>query len=85
MSNPYITSVERQGIQKGIQQGIEQGIEQGFQQGETTLLQKLLQRRFGPLPDWVAPRLATASPTQLEHWAERLLEVDSLVAVFGDD
>lgn len=70
MSNPYITSVERQGIQKGIQQG------------ETTLLQKLLQRRFGPLPDWVAPRLAAASPAQLEYWAERLLEADSLAAVF---
>jgi len=27
MSTPYITGIERQGIEKGIQQGIEQGIE----------------------------------------------------------
>ena len=30
---PYVTSVERIGIQKGIQLGIEQGIEQGIQRG----------------------------------------------------
>ena len=30
---PYITSVERIGIQKGIEQGFQQGKEEGFQQG----------------------------------------------------
>jgi len=68
MNKPYITSIERDGIQ----------------QGETILLQKLLQRRFGPLPDWVIPRLAAAAPAQLEDWAERLLDADSLAAVFDD-
>ena len=33
MQMPYITSVERIGIQKGIEQGREQGREQGLQQG----------------------------------------------------
>ena len=30
---PYVTSVERIGIEKGIQQGIQEGIQQGIQQG----------------------------------------------------
>ena len=30
---PYITSVERLGIQKGLQQGLEQGLQQGLEQG----------------------------------------------------
>lgn len=54
MSTPYITSIERRGIEKGLQQGIEQGIEQGetrgFQRGlnaERGLLQRLAKRRFG--------------------------------------
>ena len=76
MGNPYITSVERQGIQKGIQQGI--------QQGEANILRRQLQHRFGPLPDWVAQRLAQALPGQLEQWAERVLEANTLEAVFDN-
>ncbi len=30
---PYVTSVERIGIEKGIQQGMQQGVRQGIQQG----------------------------------------------------
>jgi len=30
---PYITSIERHGIERGIEQGIERGIEQGIEQG----------------------------------------------------
>ncbi len=41
---PYITSVERIGIEKGRQQGMQQGM----QQGEAALLERQLTRRFGP-------------------------------------
>ncbi len=40
---PYVTSVERIGIEKGIQQGIQQGM----QRGESLLLLRQLVRRFG--------------------------------------
>ncbi len=50
---PYITSVERIGIEKGLQQGLQQGRQEGRQEGKGVLLQKQLQRRFGPLPEWV--------------------------------
>ena len=53
MSTPYITSVERQGIEKGRQQGIEQGLQRGMQRGiqqglsaERALLQRLAKRQF---------------------------------------
>ena len=46
MSTPYITSIERRGIEKGFLQGIEQGIEQGVLQGERQLLLRLTQSRF---------------------------------------
>ena len=43
---PYITSVERLGIQKGLQQGLEQGLQQGLEQGlQQGLEQGLLQGR----------------------------------------
>ncbi|MDM8531827.1 hypothetical protein QUF63_11700, partial [Anaerolineales bacterium HSG25] len=50
----YITSIERQGIEKGIKQGIEQGIEQGIQKGELQIAREdvieVLMIRFGKLP-----------------------------------
>lgn len=60
---PYITSAERFGIEKGRQQG---------------LLQRQLSRRFGPLPDAVRDRLTSASIDQLETWAIRVLDAESL-------
>ncbi|MDP2105895.1 MAG: hypothetical protein Q8J76_07860, partial [Desulfobulbaceae bacterium] len=63
---PYVTSIERIGIEKGIQQGIQQGMQQGMQQGESQLLGRLLVRRFGPLPQWVENHLTEATISQLE-------------------
>jgi len=71
-----------QGMQRGIQRGIQQGVQQGVQQGEWALLSRQLTRRFGPLPESIALRLADASVAQLEHWGDRVLEATSLEDVF---
>jgi hypothetical protein len=76
---PYITSIERMGIEKGIQEGLQQG----FQQGEAFVLTRLLTRRFGPLPGWASERLAQASREDLEQWAERVLDAQRLEDVFA--
>ena len=68
---PYITSIERMGIEKGIQQG------------EAFVLTNLLTRRFGPLPGWATERLAQASREELEQWVARVLEAQSLEDVFA--
>ncbi len=52
---PYVTSVEKIGIEKGMQQGIQQGIKKGIQQGlqkgmlleAQEMLLELLEERFG--------------------------------------
>ena len=84
---PYITSIERMGIEKGIQQGLQegrqQGLQEGFQQGEAFVLTHLLTQRFGPLPGWATERLAQAGREELEQWAERVLEAQRLEDVFG--
>lgn len=71
---PYITSVERIGIEKGIQQGM--------QQDEAALLVRLLERRFGPLPGWACERIEQAEQALSEEWGLRLLEAGSLEEVF---
>ena len=65
------------------QQGIEQGIERGVPLGEARLLRRLLTRRFGSVPPWVEERLEQATETELESWADRVLESRSLEEVFA--
>jgi len=65
-----------------LQKGIEQGIEQGIEKGEYNLLQQLLEKRFGPLPDWATEKLAQANSQQLEQWGLKLLDAGRLEDVF---
>ena len=71
---PYVTSVERIGIEKGLQQGMQQG---GY-----LLLRRLLVRRFGPLPLWAENRLAEAALAELEAWGDAVLDAKTLEEVF---
>ena len=78
--------IER-GIEQGIEQGVRQGIEQGMQRGridgERTVLERLLRRRFGPLSPEVTARLGEAAGSDIETWAERVLDADTLDDVFN--
>lgn len=66
----YVTSVERIGIEKGRQEG--------RQEGEAAMLMRLLERRFGDLPDWARDRVRSADCAMLETWSVRLLEAASV-------
>jgi hypothetical protein len=79
---PYITSVERIGIEKGLQQGMQQGMQQGKIEGEASILERQLTKRFGPLAEETRSRLASASLDQLDLWADRILDAPTLAAVF---
>jgi flagellar biosynthesis/type III secretory pathway protein FliH len=89
---PYVTSVERFGIEKGLKQGIELGLEQGLEQGlkkgvqkgEANVVIRLLTKRFGPLSLIMLDRLNQATIEQLELWADRVLEAKTLESVLGD-
>jgi hypothetical protein len=69
---------------KGFKEGIQQGIQQGVQQGRYVLLERILTRRFGTLPDWAQQRLKTAPSELLDRWAERVLEAESLQGVLTE-
>ena len=49
---------------------------------EALLLQRLLVRRFGPLPNDRVIQISSATKEQLEHWSDRVLDADSLDDVF---
>jgi len=77
---PYITSIERMGIEKGR----EEGRQEGRQEGEMVILRRLLTRRFGLLSDEVEQRLHAATVQDLERWADRVLDAQRLDEVFRD-
>ncbi|WP_295441648.1 DUF4351 domain-containing protein [uncultured Thiodictyon sp.] len=54
-----------------------------MQKGEAKLLRRQLTRSFGPLPSWTEQRLEQADEAELEAWADRVLECQSLDEVFG--
>jgi len=47
---PYITSIERSGIERGIKQGIKQGIEQESFRSKRESIIELLETRFSEVP-----------------------------------
>jgi len=51
---------------------------EGMQQGEVQALKKLVQLKFGQLPDWAEEQINTASLEQLETWIERILTAENL-------
>ncbi len=59
------------------------GWERGCNEGEAKMLRRQLEHRFKKLPKWVADKLATAPPAQLEEWGDRFAEAKSLAAIFG--
>ena len=65
-------------------EGMAQGMEKGMESVERAVLSRQLQHRFGPLDPQIRHRLEAADQQQLELWAERILDADSLADVFQD-
>ena len=65
------------------QRGVEKGIEKGIEKGEALVLQKLLTKRFGTLPPEVVGQISVASVHQIDTWVDRVLDAESLDAVFA--
>ena len=69
-------------FQRAHDEGMRQGMRLGRVDGERTVLERLLQRRFGPLSPAVAERLQNASASDLEAWAENVLDARAMDDVF---
>ena len=69
---------------KGFQEGELKGWKDGELKGGRVFLERLLTRRFGSLPDWGRDQLVGATLDQLNRWADRTLEADSIQAVLAE-
>ncbi|MDR3518463.1 MAG: DUF4351 domain-containing protein [Azospirillaceae bacterium] len=69
---------DSRGRRKGRQEGHREGHQEGRRIGEATVLRRLLERRFGDLPDWAVSRIAAADTLALEERSLRVLDAASL-------
>lgn len=68
---------------KFFQEAYAAGIEDGLEKGEATLLQRILERRFGSLPDWAMAQLEKADRAKLEDFGVRSVDAKHLEEVFN--
>lgn len=61
---------------------IEKGMQQGLQQGEFTILSNMIEYKFGTLPSQYRKKIELADANQLLCLGRRLLEAESLQALF---
>ncbi|MEO6596957.1 MAG: Rpn family recombination-promoting nuclease/putative transposase [Planctomycetota bacterium] len=66
-------------------EGLAQGLTQGLTQGRTDTLLRQLNRRFGPVALGVETRLRSATSAELDRWTDRILDCETLEALFADD
>jgi len=72
-----------EGRLEGKLEGKLEGRLEGKLEGESAMLERLLIKRFGVLPEAVRSRLRNATLEQIETWAERVLEAKTLDDVLG--
>jgi hypothetical protein len=65
------------------EQLIERGRVEGLKKGQQKTLLKLLQTRFGALPEAAVARVNAAGTAELDLWVERVLTAPSLEDVLG--
>jgi len=73
--------IREKGFQEGLVKGKLEGELKGKLEGKCALLERLLTRRFGPLPAWAKEQLTSATDAQLDNWAERILDAQTLQEV----
>ncbi len=69
---------------KAIAEGVLLGKLEGKLEGESTLLERLLVKRFRGITEGTRARLKSATAEQLEMWAERILDAHTLADVFNE-
>jgi predicted transposase/invertase (TIGR01784 family) len=67
-----------------VQEGKEQGRAEGVVRGQAQLLLRLLEFRFGPVPDAYRERIDQADADTLLAWGERIVTAQSLGEVFDE-
>ena len=73
------------GRSEGRTEGLREGLSEGRTEEARRMLARFLHRRFGVSATEVDARLQGATLEQLEAWVDRILDVESMDALFAGD
>jgi hypothetical protein len=59
------------------------GRREGRIEGESRLLRKMIEIKFGAIPEWAEAVLRSADSEQIDRWAESILTAESLETLLG--
>ena len=79
-----LTLGREEGLNLGREEGKTLGREEGILIGEALLLERLLKRRFGELPENITQKLRYATQEELETWSYAVLDSKLLEDIFQD-
>lgn len=71
-------------FEDGLEQGRAEGRAEGQVKGQAKSLIRLLERRFGTLPENLRARVSDADVQSLDVWLDRVFEASDLEAVFAE-
>lgn len=57
-------------------------LEKGIEKGEVALFLKMLELKYGTLPDWAREKVAHANGETIENWAAKMFDAKTLAEVF---
>jgi predicted transposase YdaD len=70
-------------LRKGIRQGRKEGKREGKLLGQRLVIGRLIEKRFGPVPEWAKQRIESLSASDLEPVELRLLDARTLEELLG--
>lgn len=59
--------------------------DEGRQEGQSLALKKLIQLKFGDLPNWAEQKITRADSEQIDRWISKLLKANSLDHLLRED
>jgi predicted transposase YdaD len=74
-----------EGLAEGLAEGRTEGLAEGLAEGAAKILLRLLQRRFGAVPDSLRRRILATDVAAIEAWAERAVDAPDLESIFGSN
>lgn len=78
---PMISELVLFGEQQAEERGEKKGEKKGKREEARKLLSKMLEHRFGELPDWARQEIAIADLRTLERWSLRLLKAKTMAEI----
>ena len=81
---PLILDAFKKGMSEGVEKVFSKGRSEGRSEGMSALLLSLVRERFGPVPEVIAQKVRSATPSDLEAWAMSFVHARSLDDVFGN-